>query len=76
MKTRTALVAGTVLSPGLVTGCGGGDADAGTAALAVDTKELLGMVPEGTELPKAFSSNGYTLADTPEGLFAFESEKA
>ncbi|MDX3135259.1 PQQ-binding-like beta-propeller repeat protein [Streptomyces europaeiscabiei] len=50
--------------------------DTETAALAADTKELLGMVPDGTEIPKAFSSSGYTLVDTRDGLFAFEAEKA
>ncbi|HSY00053.1 MAG TPA: hypothetical protein VLG91_22130, partial [Streptomyces sp.] len=34
MKTRTGLVAGTVLSLGLVTGCGGGDGDAETGTKA------------------------------------------
>ena len=50
--------------------------DGETAALAADSKELLGMVPEGTELPKAFSSSGYALVDTADGLFAFEAERA
>ncbi|WP_060904903.1 PQQ-binding-like beta-propeller repeat protein [Streptomyces scabiei] len=50
--------------------------DGETAALAAGTKELLGMVPEGAEVPAEFTSNGYTLVDTSEGLFAFEAEKA
>ncbi|KFF96734.1 hypothetical protein IQ62_34630 [Streptomyces scabiei] len=50
--------------------------DSETAALAAGTKELLGMVPEEAEVPVAFTSNGYTLVDTSEGLFAFEAEKA
>jgi outer membrane protein assembly factor BamB len=47
-----------------------------TAALDAGTKELLGMVPEEAEAPAAFTSNGYTLVDTSEGLFAFEAGKA
>ncbi|WP_371578465.1 hypothetical protein [Streptomyces sp. NBC_01314] len=50
--------------------------DGEEAALAAGTKELLGMLPEDGELPAGFTSNGYTLVETTDGLFAFETEKA
>ncbi|WP_327344363.1 hypothetical protein [Streptomyces europaeiscabiei] len=45
------------------------------AALAVGTKELLGTIPDGAEVPEGFTSNGHTLVETSEGLFAFEEQK-
>jgi hypothetical protein len=46
------------------------------AALAVNTKELLGTFPEGVEAPEVFTRNGFTLINTENGFFAFEAEKA
>ncbi|UUU23850.1 hypothetical protein [Streptomyces sp. DSM 40750] len=46
------------------------------ATLAVGSKELLDMIPDGMEIPEEFTSDGYTLVQTTDGFFAFEAEKA
>ncbi|QJT03001.1 hypothetical protein G9272_24205 [Streptomyces asoensis] len=45
-------------------------------ALSMGTKSLLGLLPEGTNAPTQFTTNGYTLIPADNGLFAFLATKA
>ncbi|MFF3207515.1 PQQ-binding-like beta-propeller repeat protein [Streptomyces sp. NPDC002962] len=45
-------------------------------ALSMATKSLLGALPQGTNVPTQFTTNGYTLIPADNGLFAFLATKA
>ncbi|MEU5244348.1 PQQ-binding-like beta-propeller repeat protein [Streptomyces asoensis] len=40
-------------------------------ALSMDTKTLVGLLPQGTDAPTQFTTDGYTLIPADNGLFAF-----
>ncbi|WP_149825775.1 PQQ-binding-like beta-propeller repeat protein [Streptomyces tailanensis] len=66
------------ITPGLITPRGVlyAGLDNETGALAMGTKELIGMLPMNT-VPDEFTTNGYTLVQDTEGhFFAFKAEKA
>ncbi|WP_406007702.1 PQQ-like beta-propeller repeat protein [Streptomyces sp. NBC_00637] len=46
------------------------------AALSMGTKSLLGLLPEGTNAPTQFTTDGYTLIPADNGFFAFLATKA
>jgi outer membrane protein assembly factor BamB len=45
-------------------------------ALSMVTKSLIGLLPQGTNAPTQFTTNGYTLIPADNGLFAFVATKA
>ncbi|MFJ9020941.1 PQQ-binding-like beta-propeller repeat protein [Streptomyces sp. NPDC102259] len=45
-------------------------------ALSMATKSLIGVLPQGTNVPTQFTTNGYTLIPADDGLFAFLATKA
>ncbi|MFF1543688.1 hypothetical protein [Streptomyces sp. NPDC058291] len=45
-------------------------------ALAMKTEKLIGLLPQGTDAPEEFTTDGYTLIQTGSAYFAFAAEKA
>lgn len=45
-------------------------------ALAMKTGKLFGLLPEGTDAPEEFTTDGYTLIRTDGAYFAFAAQKA